>query len=86
MHVLATRVKLKLLQVLRMLMACVQLAVIHRGAKKRIMASLFFVGAKQCLVLVIHYCGIEDTPVAMMFKPAVRIWTIGTGVIIPHSE
>ena len=67
-------------------MACLQLAVIHRGAKKRIMASLFFVGAKQRLVLVIHYFKIEDTPVAMVFKPVVRIWAIGTGVIITHSE
>ena len=77
MHVLAARVWL------RMLMAHLELAVICRGGKERFTASISFVGAEQCLVLVIHYFGIEDTPVATVFKPAVRIWAVGTGVIVP---
>ena len=47
------------------------------------MESLSFVKAEQCLVLVIHYFGTENTPVATVLKPAVRVWAVGTGVIIP---
>ena len=56
-----------------------------RGIKesRRVTASHFFVRAEKCLVPIVCYFAIEEAPVATVLKPAVRVWAVGTWVIIP---